>query len=41
MVVGYSPDERNGEEKEGFWNDLDRNVDRVGNVYRLCMLGET
>ena len=38
MVVGYSLNEGNGEERERFWNDLDRNVDAVGNGYRLCML---
>ena len=40
MVVGYSPNERNGEEREMFWNDLDRIVVRTGNGYRLCMLGD-
>ena len=40
MVVGYSPNEEIGEEKERFWNDLDRIVDRVRNGYRLCMLGD-
>ena len=32
--------EGDGEEREGFWNDLARVVDRVGNGYRLCMLGD-
>ena len=30
-VVWYSPNEESGEEREKFWNDLDRNVDREGN----------
>ena len=34
-VLVYSPTEREGEERERFWNDLDR----VGNGYRLCVLG--
>ena len=29
-----------GEERERFWNDLDKFVDRVGNGYRLCVLGD-
>ena len=39
-MVGYSQNERDGEERERFWNDLDRVVDRVGNGYRyrLCVL---
>ena len=40
VVVGYSPNEGKGEARERFWNDLNRNVDRVGNGYRLCMLGD-
>ena len=35
----FGPNERNGEEKDRFWNDFDRIVDRVGNGYRLFMLG--
>ena len=27
-------------EKERFWNDMDRTLDRVGNSYRLCILGD-
>ena len=30
----------NGEERERFWNELDRIVDRVCNGYRLCMPGD-
>ena len=40
MVVGYVPNEGDDEERERFWNDLDRIVDRVGNEYRLCPLGD-
>ena len=31
----YGPIEGDVEERERFWNDLDRVVDRVGNEYRL------
>ena len=27
-----------GEERERFWNDMDRTMDRVGNGYRFCVL---
>ena len=40
LVVGYGPNEGIGEERERFWNDMDRIMDRVGNRYRLCMLGD-
>ena len=40
MVMGYGPNEGNGEERERFWNNLDRIVDREGNWYRLCVLGD-
>ena len=40
VLVGYDPNEGNGEERERFRNDLDRIVDREGNAYRLCMLGD-
>ena len=39
MVVGYAPNKRNGEERKRFWNDMVRTEDRVGNEYRLCVLG--
>ena len=39
-VLGYGLNEENGKERERFWNDLDRTVDRVGNRYRLCILGD-
>ena len=38
MVVGYGPNEGDGEER--FWNDMDRNLDSVGNGYRFCILGD-
>ena len=40
MVVGYGHSEGNGEERDLFWNDMDRILDRVVNVYRLCILGD-
>ena len=41
-MVGYGPNEGIGEERERvrFWNDIERTVDRVGNGYRLYLLGE-
>ena len=38
VVAVYGPTEVEIEERERFWNDLDRVVDRVGNGYRLCVL---
>ena len=32
VVVGYGPNERNGEEKERFRNDLNRVVGRGGKI---------
>ena len=40
MLVGYVPKEGNGEERERFWNGLDMIVDRVGNGYILCIMGD-
>ena len=40
VVVGYGPNEGNGKERERFWNYLDKNVDRGGNGFRLCVLGD-
>ena len=39
VVVGYGP---NGgiEERERSWNEMDRTVDRVGNGYRSCVVGD-
>ena len=39
VVVEFS-DEGNCEEREKFWNDLDKVLDRVDNGYRLCVLGD-
>ena len=30
--------EGDGEERDRFWNDMDRSLDSVGNGYRLCIL---
>ena len=38
--MGYSPDEGDGEERDRFWNDMNRTLDNVGNGYRLCILGD-
>ena len=35
VVVGYDPNEGDGEEGERFWNDMDRILDRVGNGYSV------
>ena len=37
MVVGYGPNE-DGEERDRFWNDMNRTLDSVRNGYRLCIL---
>ena len=34
VVVGYGPTEGDGEERDKFWNDMDRTLDCVGNGYR-------
>ena len=39
VVVGYGPNEGDVEERNRFWNDMERILDRVGNRYRLCILG--
>ena len=38
-MVGYSPGGGDGEERDRFWNDMDKFLDRVENEYRLCILG--
>ena len=38
VVVRYGTSEGIGEERERFWNDMDKTVDIVGNGYRLCVL---
>ena len=40
MVLGYGQNEGDHEERERFWNDMDKVLDRVGNGYRLCILGD-
>ena len=35
VVLGYSLNEGDGEERARFWNNMDRILDRVGNGYRL------
>ena len=36
----YGPNEGDSEEMDRFWNYIDRVLDRVGNGYRLCILGD-
>ena len=38
VVVGYGQNEGDGEERDRFWNDMDRTLDSVGNRYRLYIL---
>ena len=38
VMVVYGPTEEKVEERERFWNDLDKVVDKVRNGYRLCVL---
>ena len=40
MMVGHGPNEGDGEERDKLWNDMDRTLDSIGNVYRLCILGD-
>ena len=40
MVVGYSPNAGDGEERNRFWNDMDKTLYGVENGYRLCILGD-
>ena len=40
VVVGYGPNKGIGEGRERFWKDMDRTMDRVGNGYRLSVLGD-
>ena len=39
VVVMYGPNEGGSEERDRFWNDMDRTLDNIGNGYRLCILG--
>ena len=36
--MGYCPNEGDCEERERFWNNMNRILDSVGNRYRLCIL---
>ena len=38
VVVGYDPNEGDGEERYRILNGMDRTLDRVGNGYRSCIL---
>ena len=40
MIVGYGPNEGNGEEKKRLWSELDSMMDRVGNGYISGVLGD-
>ena len=40
VIVGYGPNEGDGEEKDILWNDMDRILARLGNGYRLFILGD-
>ena len=40
VVVGYGPSKGAGEGRKRFWNEFDMIVDRIGNGYRLCVLGD-
>ena len=39
VVLGYGPNE-DGEERDRFWNNMDRTLNNVVNGYRLCILGD-
>ena len=38
MMAMYGATEEEVQERERFWNNLNKVVDRVGNKYRLCVL---
>ena len=40
VVVVYGPNQSKVEERDRFWNDMDRTLDSVENGYRLCILGD-
>ena len=40
VLVDYGPNERDGEERDRFWSDMDTTLNNVGNGYRLCILGD-
>ena len=39
-IVGYGLNQGDGEERERFWNDVDRTLDSIRIGYRLCILGD-
>ena len=39
-MVRYGRNEGDGEERDRFWNNVDKTLDRVGNGYSLCTLGD-
>ena len=39
VVVEYGSNE-DDEERDRFWNGMDKILDRLGNGYRLCILGD-
>ena len=38
VVVRYGPSEEYVEERDRFWKEMERVLDRVGNGYRLCFV---
>ena len=40
VTVGYGQNDGYREERERFWNDFDRILHKVGNRYRLYVLGD-
>ena len=36
VVAGYGPNE-DGEERDRFWNNMDRTLGKIGSGYRLCI----
>ena len=40
VVLVYGPNEGDGEERDRFWNDMDKTLDSVGNGYRLGIVGD-
>ena len=38
VVLGYSPNEGDGEVRNRFWSNMGRILDIVENGYRLCIL---
>ena len=37
VVMGYDPNEGDGEKRDRFWNEMERTLDSVGNGYGLCI----